>query len=528
MSLDLSHLGVKYTKKKIEEPTVEAILLSRVSSKEQEEGYSLDAQEARLRQYCMSKNLEVAMVCSFAESSTRGNRTKFRDMIKQIKKRKKPIAIVCDKVDRLQRGFKETPMIEDLRVSGKAQIHFLSDNLVIHKDSSSQDLMRYNLMVMMAQNYTDCISENVKRAHEQMVREGKAMGMAPVGYKNVRDENTKVADIVLDEIRAPLVQRLFKEYSTGLYSLSELVNMAKEWGLTNKRKPYKPLCKCQIEKMLKNVFYCGYAKRHDEYYQHYYPTIVSIELFMKCVEVRKGRNKQFSKMVKHETVFKGLIKCVNCGCTVTPDIKKGKYIYLKPNTKKIDGKKCDCKQINENKANDMVSKVFKSMTISEDVLQGYLAELKTRFEMTNKEEANERLNLTKQLTFLDSRFDRLKKTYLDGDFSREEYLKEKQDIELEQKFIENKIAQLSTDNKEFEITLEYLLELVSKINFLYESSRIDKKRKILNLVFSNFFLNGSNLSYELKKPFDLMVKKAYCLLNWARRDSNSYTKGARS
>ena len=33
MSLDLSHLGVKYTKKKIEEPTVEAILLSRVSSK---------------------------------------------------------------------------------------------------------------------------------------------------------------------------------------------------------------------------------------------------------------------------------------------------------------------------------------------------------------------------------------------------------------------------------------------------------------------------------------------------------------
>ena len=42
----------------------------------------------------------------------------------------------------------------------------------------------------------------------------------------------------------------------------------------------------------------------------------------------------------------------------------------------------------------------------------------------------------------------LKKTYLDGDFSREEYLKEKQYIELEQKFLENKIAQLSTDNKE--------------------------------------------------------------------------------
>lgn len=165
----------------------------------------------------------------------------------------------------------------------------------------------------------------------------------------------------------------------------------------------------------------------------------------------------------------------------------------------------------------MFSKVFKSMTISEDVLQGYLQALKTRFDKTNNEE--ERINLTKQLKFLDSRFDRLKKTYLDGDFSREEYLKEKQYIELEQKFLENKIAQLSTDNKEFEITLEYLLELTSKINFLYESSRIERKRKILNLVFSNFFLNGSNLSYELKKPFDMFVKRANRLKNWEQVDA---------
>ena len=42
--------------------------------------------------------------------------------MKQIKARKKPIAIICDKVDRLQRGFKETPMIEELRVSRKAQL----------------------------------------------------------------------------------------------------------------------------------------------------------------------------------------------------------------------------------------------------------------------------------------------------------------------------------------------------------------------------------------------------------------------
>ena len=86
---------------------------------------------------------------------------------------------------------------------------------------------------------------------------------------------------------------------------------------------------------------------------------------------------------------------------------------------------------------------------------------------------------------------------------------------MEQKTLEQRIAELSTDNKEIEITLEYLLDLGSRVNSLYKSSRIDKKRRILNLVFSNFFLNGSNLSYELKRPIDLFIKRSNRLLNWA-------------
>ena len=517
MTLNLSHLGIKQSKRKPEQEISEAILLNRVSSKDQEQNYSLDGQEQRLREYCKNKELEVIAVCSFAESSTRGNRPKFRDMIKQIKARKKPIAIVCDKVDRLQRGFKETPMLEELRLSGKAELHFQSDHLILHKDSTPQELMHYNFMVMMAQNYTDSISENVKRAHEQMVREGKAMSLAPLGYINVRDPQTKVANIILDEKRAILVKRLFTAYATCLYSYSQLTKMAKEWGLDNKGKKHKPLCKCQVEKILKNPFYCGYAKRIDEYYKHCYPTIVNEELFMKCVAVRQGKNKQFTKMTKHDTVFKGLIKCANCGCTVTPDIKKGKYIYLKPNSKKG----CTCKQINENVANDMVSKVFKSMSMPEEELQAYVEALRTHFKQSEDIKNKEKIGFTKDLKVLNSRLDRLKTAYLDGDFTRDEYLTEKQNIQREQEALEKRISELSTDNKEVEITLERLLEVVSKANFLYESSRIDRKRKILKLVFSNFFLNGSNLSYDIRKPFDMFVKRANRLKIWRIGDSNS-------
>ena len=39
-----------------------AIAISRVSSKEQEEGYSIDAQKRRLQEYCMRKGLELIKV----------------------------------------------------------------------------------------------------------------------------------------------------------------------------------------------------------------------------------------------------------------------------------------------------------------------------------------------------------------------------------------------------------------------------------------------------------------------------------
>ncbi len=64
------------------------------------------------------------------------------------------------------------------------------------------------------------------------------------------------------------------------------------------------------------------------------------------------------------------------------------------------------------------------------------------------------------------------------------------------------------------ISMKHLLEVVSRIYELYVSSKIDRKRKILKLVFPNFWLDGRNLSYDIKKPFDEFIKGANYLLNW--------------
>ena len=66
-------------------------------------------------------------------------------------------------------------------------------------------------------------------------------------------------------------------------------------------------------------------------YPHKYEKLVSKELFFKCKEVRLDRARKPSKVDSNNFIFKGLLTCQKCGCSVTPEIKTKKsgkqYIY---------------------------------------------------------------------------------------------------------------------------------------------------------------------------------------------------------
>ena len=66
-----------------------------------------------------------------------------------------------------------------------------------------------------------------------------------------------------------------------------------------------------------------------------------------------------------------------------------------------------------------------------------------------------------------------------------------------------------------------LLKLLKDLNPRYIRQNNEEKKKLLKIIFSNFFVEGGNISYTYKKPFDMLVKKASCSKWWAWRDSNS-------
>ena len=103
---------------------MKAILLARVSSKEQEEGQSIPAQERRLQEYAERKGLDVDQVFKITESSTKDTLKEFEKVLGQIRKSKETIALVADTIDRVQRSFKESVILDELRKEGKVEIIF--------------------------------------------------------------------------------------------------------------------------------------------------------------------------------------------------------------------------------------------------------------------------------------------------------------------------------------------------------------------------------------------------------------------
>ncbi|GAG73977.1 unnamed protein product [marine sediment metagenome] len=307
---------------------MKSIILARVSTKEQEEGHSISAQKQRLLDYCKKNNLQVIKIFEIIESSTQGERKKFYEMISFVGSSKEKIAIIADAVDRVQRSFKESIILDNLRRKEKIEIHFLRENIILNENSKSFEILMWDFATMGAKSYVLALSDNVKRSIEYKLRNGEWIGKAPVGYLNSIDTSTGKKTVVIDKQKAYLVKKAFELYSNGNYSIRQITKILKKEGLTNNTKANKPLSNSQVHKMLQNPFYYGYMLIKDNIYPHKYETIIDEHLFNKCQQIRNNWHKRPFKYASKPFIFRGLIKCAYCSCSVTSDRKKNKYNYL--------------------------------------------------------------------------------------------------------------------------------------------------------------------------------------------------------
>ncbi len=483
---------------------MKAILIARVSTEEQREaGNSLPAQVARLERYCHSKNFSIMRSFSFDESAYTNQRNEFDQIIDFIIGCKEKIAVCCDKVDRLSRNIfdKRISVLYQKALQDELELHFVSDNQIINGSISATEKFQFGISLGLAKYYSDAISDNVKRAIEQKLRNGEWVGRAPYGYKYIKTDEEK--NIIADDYKALIVRKAFDLYGSGVYSMESLCKKLKgDHGIV--------WSKGFLHTVLSNPFYHGVMLCKGKLYPHRYSPIISQQTFDAVQNVKNSFKKQQYKLVGRPYIYRGMIRCADCGLAITPEKHKG-YVYY--HCTQYNGRH-GAKWLREEAITLQIEAILKQLRMSQEILTqtiDTLSELhKNKIEFHNAQFdqcTREQGTLTKML-------DNLYLDKLKGRITESDYDRFYQTLRSQIGEITLRLEQLQEAEDNYYITSKYLLDLSCRAYELFVGSEVEEKRKIIKLILSNLVLKDENLVYDVHKPFDLILecsdRKLWC------------------
>ena len=274
-----------------------AIIMCRISSVKQNIGNSLSEQEAICKEYCRSKNFEVIQNKQAIESAFTKRRPKFNeilDLIQQVKVT--PVALVLSESSRLARNFNHMSLLDELVQTGKVEIHFVKEHIVISLFSTADDIYEYRELIAKAEHFSADKSEKDKKALQTMRENGFYPGKAPIGYKNCRPS---WCPWILPDEQADKVKFLFDTYLRSEISIKKLLEIAQSLPLYTTTGSL--ISRRTLIHMLRNSFYCGQMKSGGKLYRHGYALLVSEDVF---AEVQKKLDRELGRVANKETEVK--------------------------------------------------------------------------------------------------------------------------------------------------------------------------------------------------------------------------------
>ena len=506
---------------------MKAIIFARVSTEEQKEaGNSLPAQVDRLKNYCKSKDFTIAKEFSFDESAYKTKRDDFDKALDYLKKIKEKIAVCFDKVDRFSRNVfdKRVATLYELAMKDKIELHFVSDNLVITPNISSAEKFHFSMSLGLAKYYSDAVSDNVKRAYENKIKNGEWIGKAPIGYINTKDENGN-RDIKPDPGRAHFVVKIFEMYATGNYSIKQVRDKMRELGLKGTSKKQKPISNGMIYSILKNPFYDGIMRIKTGHlkglHPHKYPPLISESLFNKCQEVMLGYHKKPFKYASKSFILRGMIKCADCGCMITPETTKGHIYYHCTNYKKVHDK---VPFIREEELMKPIYEVLRNIKLPDEKIKIITEDLRKSNEAKNKFHEKALNALRKEYDLIENRIDRMFDLRLDDpSITKDMFNKKLKEYKERQAELNEEIQRYTDADENYYLTANTVLNLAQKALEIFESSEVNEKRQLLNFLLQNLQLKGRKLAFKLKTPFDTVLKANKCSIGLREQDSNLHS-----
>jgi site-specific DNA recombinase len=474
-----------------------AVILARVSTPKQErEGLSLkDIQLPQLRKYALDKGFKVVKEFVFSESADYKIRKKFNEMVEFVKTNEDMGAIISYRVDRITRNYRDAVKIDELRLDYGKEIHFVYDRLVINNKTVGRDIQDWDLKVFLAKQFLNRLKEDAINTAKFKISRNEWPGKAPYGYRNyAREDGSKW--IRIEPLEAQVVEKMFEWYSTGSFSMNNIrIEVKTTFNID--------FSKSRVDHILKNPFYCGTMRFNETETPHYYDRIISQELFDKVQEVKAGHHKKSFKFAGLPFLYRGLMRCAECGCTITPErkIKPNGKIYYYYHCTQYHGKH-GAEWLTEEELTEQFSDVFRKLVMPREVVDDIIGTLKSSHK--DKSEFHKSLLDRYQAEYqkFENRIERAWEDKIDGSITESYYEKKRKEYRTKQKKITKKIEKLQFADEEYYLTSDYVLKVASNADKLFESSEPMEKRLLLKMVVQNLELKGRKAQFDWIKPFD--------------------------
>ncbi|MDG6224403.1 MAG: recombinase family protein [Candidatus Thermoplasmatota archaeon] len=265
---------------------IKAAIYCRVSTEDQaKEGFSLQAQEDRLRAYCMAKEWEIFKVyVDDGYSGRYDDRPAYRQMMLE---REMWDVVVVMKMDRIHRNSKNfTLMMEELKMFNK-EFTSMQESF---DTTTAMGRFVMDIIQRIAQLESEQIGERVYVGMRQKAKEGKGiLGFAiPYGYNFVDGK------LELDRDESSTICEIFSLYNEG-YSIRGIARELKKKQIRTKKGSINWDPKT-IFRILSNPLYCGYHRWDDVIYAGDMDPIIDRELFER-VQTRLHRRSDTHNVV---------------------------------------------------------------------------------------------------------------------------------------------------------------------------------------------------------------------------------------
>jgi len=371
-------------------------IYTRVSTAQQVDGYSLDAQKDKLRKY--AEYQEMAIVGEYSDEGKSGKNTQgrpeFTQMLEDIQNKKDNVSYVL--VFKLSRfGRNAADVLSSLQLMQDFDV-----NLICVEDGIDSSKDAGKLMISVLSAVAEIERENIRvqtmEGRKQKAREGKWNGgFAPYGYKLENGE------LIIVEEEAEAIRTIFDKFVNTDLGYNGVAKYLANKGIKKVVRQNGKLLQFSetfVKNALDNPVYMGkiaYGRRSnqkiegkrneyhivksDDYMLHdgIHEAIVSEELWNLAHEKRVATAVRLSKQhdLEHEHLLTGIVKCPCCGKGLVGNINRKKksngeyyptgFFYHCNKSKKAAGYACTYrKQWRESVVDAAVAEVIKKMVIN--------------------------------------------------------------------------------------------------------------------------------------------------------------------